>query len=305
MLAVGRARDYLTPRSGGTGVVFAEDAFTARIRQDRTIVEITAEPPRPAMARLVGERGGGRLRGVLAEVVPEERSGATPLYLILDDISGASLIAGWAWSQWTPNWAKTFRSGMSPAELAQFMKNRENVCYGHIPGSSVFNLDATDPERETVTPTPDLRRPDDPDGWHAFTNQAGAAGFRRARRIDIWLDGRIHVDAAFQDSGSRPDGDGERAALHEYGITLTAEPETFRVLSIEAEPRVLPFVECPSVALSLNQLIGAPLSEMREVVLAKFHGPAGCTHLNDALRALAEVPALAQRLMAYEEAASA
>jgi hypothetical protein len=303
MLAVGRARDYLTPRSGGSGVVLAEDAFTARIRQDRTIVEIAADPPRPAMARLVGERGGGRLRGVLAEVVPEERAGATPLYLILDDISGASLIAGWAWSQWTPNWVKTFRSEMSPAELAEFMKKRENVCYGHIPGSSVFNLDMADPERAVVTPTPDLRRPDDPDGWHAFTDQQGGAGFRRARRIDVWLDGLLHVDAAFQDSGSRPQCE-ERAALHEYGVTLTADPATFEVLSIAAEPRVLPFVECPSAALGLTQLIGAPLADMREVVLAKFSGPAGCTHLNDALRALAEVPALARRLMALEEAAS-
>ena len=34
------------------------------------------------------------------------------------------------------------------------------------------------------------------------------------------------------------------------------------------------------------------------LVLAQFAGPAGCTHLNDALRALAEVPALVNRLAA-------
>jgi hypothetical protein len=37
---------------------------------------------------------------------------------------------------------------------------------------------------------------------------------------------------------------------------------------------------------------------MRETVLAELAGPAGCTHLNDALRALAEVPALVERLTA-------
>jgi hypothetical protein len=41
-----------------------------------------------------------------------------------------------------------------------------------------------------------------------------------------------------------------------------------------------------------------PLPELREKVLAELKGTAGCTHLNDALRALAEVPALVQHLRA-------
>jgi hypothetical protein len=296
MRVVGRARDYLTPSSGGPGVVCAEDAFEAQIKSDRTIVAITADPPRPAMARLVGERGGGRLRGVLAEAVPEERIAATPLYLILDDISGASLVAGWTWSQWTPNWTASLRAAMSEPERRDFMKKRENVCIGHIPGSSVFNLEGT--EREIVTEAPDLRRADDPDGWHAFTVQ-DSTGFRRARRIDVRLeDGRILVDSSFHDSGTRPDGG--RTALHEYKLSLTADPRSLQVLSIEAEPRVLPFVECPSATLNLGRLIGTALPAMRETVLTEFHGPAGCTHLNDALRALAEVPALVQRLSALD-----
>jgi hypothetical protein len=35
---------------------------------------------------------------------------------------------------------------------------------------------------------------------------------------------------------------------------------------------------------------------MREKVLAELPGVAGCTHLNDALRALAEAPALLEKL---------
>ena len=36
-------------------------------------------------------------------------------------------------------------------------------------------------------------------------------------------------------------------------------------------------------------LLGTPLPELREKVLAELRGTAGCTHLNDALRALARI----------------
>ena len=41
-----------------------------------------------------------------------------------------------------------------------------------------------------------------------------------------------------------------------------------------------------------------PNSLIREAVLSELRGPAGCTHLNDALRALAEVPKLVEQLAA-------
>jgi hypothetical protein len=288
----GRARDLVTPSSGGPGVVSAEDSFVARVRADRTITAIESDPPRPAMARLVGERGGGRLRGVLGQVMPEERDGATPLYLILDDISGASLVAGWAWSQWDPDWLARMRAAIDDPQIAKFMKDRTNVCIGHAPGSSAFDMEA--PSRSVASaPAPDLRRADDPGGWHEFTAQE-SVGLRRARRIDVSLDEVIRIDSAFQDSGSTPQGG--RTALHEYSLTATADPKTLKLLSIEATPRVLPFVECPSATLNLPRLLGTPLPELREKVLAELPGAAGCTHLNDALRALAEAPALLARL---------
>ena len=44
--------------------------------------------------------------------------------------------------------------------------------------------------------------------------------------------------------------------------------------------------------------VASPLPELREKVLVELRGTAGCTHLNDALRALAEVPVLVHRLRA-------
>ncbi len=289
MRLVGRARDVLTPLLGGTAVACAEDGFDAVLKPDRTIVAIEAEPVRPALARLVGARGGGGLRQVLEETLPEERRNSTPLHLILDDISGVSLVAGWAWSQWDPNWLAAGRAALKGFDVEKAFRSREGVCIGFGSGSSGLKLD-TD---RSGTPTIDLRHPEDPEGWHAFTVQDGV-GMRRARRIDLWLDKVIVIDSAFQDSATTPQGG--RAIVHEYCLRATVDPGSLQLLSVEAEPRVLPFVECPGAAANLSRLLDAPLTQLREKVLAELRGTAGCTHLNDALRALADVPMLVKYL---------
>jgi hypothetical protein len=285
----GRARDVIMPATGGAPIVCAEDVFEAWLRPDRTIIAIRSEPARAALSRLVGERGGGGLRQVLTDVVPDERRDATPLSLILDDISGTSLVAGWAWSQWDPDWRVNARAALQGFNLERAFRSREGICIGFAPGSSGLKLE-TD---RSGTPAPDLRNPQDPDGWHAFTIQQ-SVGLRRARRIDVSLVDAVSIDSAFQDSATTPDGG--RAVVHEYRLSATADPRSGRMLSIEAEPRVLPFVECPGAAANLKRLIGSPLHELREKVLAELRGTAGCTHLNDALRALADVPVLVGQL---------
>ena len=84
--------------------------------------------------------------------------------------------------------------------------------------------------------------------------------------------------------------------MHEYDLRVTADRQSLRVLSADATPRVLPFVECTNAPANLARLLGSPLAELRERVITELRGTAGCTHLNDALRALAEVPALVNRL---------
>lgn len=293
MRLIGRARDAVTPTSSGAPITRAEDMFNAQVNQDRTIAAIEATPVRPGLSRLVGKRGGGHLRLVLDDVMPEERRNATPLYLILDDISGASLIALWAWFQWNPNWLEEAKQRMSAADMAQSMRSREGVCVGFAPGSSAFDFDKLQ-RPDDITPASDLRHPQDPEGWHEFTHQDGAVGMRRARRIDVSLGDVITIDSAFQDSGTTPSG--RRAALHEYSLAATADPASLKLLSIEATPRVLPFRECPSATANLARLIGTPLPELREKVLTELRGTSGCTHLNDMLRALADVPALMKYL---------
>lgn len=292
MRLIGRARDVVTSSTGGAPIVCAEDAFDAELRPDRTIVAIQADPPRRDLAQLVGTRGGGRLRGALEHFVPEERHNATPLYLILDDISGASLVAPWAWSQWQKNWLES-PGALSRPQLNRMIQEMEGICTGFAPGSSSLDPQRVIGQSEDGTPAPELRHPDDPDGWHAFTIQ-NTVGMRRARRIDVRLDQVIHIEAAFQDSAAKPDG--TRAALHEYDLTATADPSSLRLLSIDATPRVLPFGECPGAVANISRLLDSELPHLRQTVLDQLPGTLGCTHLNDALRALAEVPALVNHL---------
>jgi hypothetical protein len=119
-------------------------------------------------------------------------------------------------------------------------------------------------------------------------------GMRRARRIDVRLDKVIFIEAAFQDSAAKPDG--TRAALHEYQLSATADPSSLRLLSIDATPQVLPFGECPGAVTNISRLLDSELSQLRQTVLDQLPGTLGCTHLNDALRALAEVPTLVSHL---------
>lgn len=287
VLMLGRARDALTPEAGGAPIVLAEDAFEARLTPERAIAAISADPPRAGLEQLVGARAGGGFRKALAAALPDERRRATPLHLILDDIAGASLVANWAWSQWDPEWLARARQVMGEGVWAQRMAERVGVCIGFALGSSA--LDEATP-RGQPTYAPDLRNPDDADGWHAFPTLEGLA-FRRARRIDLTRDAAcIRIEAAFQDSASTPSG--ERAVVHEYTLSAEADATTLQLLRLEAQPRVLPHRECPSAAANLQRLVGASLPDLREAVLAQLAGAAGCTHLNDALRALADVPAL-------------
>ena len=295
-LFIGRARDYRTPSSGGHGKVLDEAEFQARLALDKTINSITATPPHAGIESLVGVRGGNHLRLFIKETMPELISEGAPIYLPLDDISGTALVSAFAWSQWHDNWAEMLRQRMKPEEFDRMMAERVNVCWGLQEGNSGVSADGP-PKNVAEADAGDVRNPADPDGWHKLPENEGP-GFRRARRIDVTRDdaGRlIRIDAAFQDSAKRKDG--SRVAIHEYNLAATADAETLEILSLQPEARILPFSECPGAVHNTQRLIGSRISDIREEVLANLRGPQGCTHLNDALRALAEVPKLADYLV--------
>ena len=280
------ARDIATGAAGDAPSVLAEDRARV-VAQHRVILEVASDPPRATLPQLVGARAGGHLRAALDAALPDERTAGTPLYLLLDDIAGASLVSGWSWSQWTDEWLSqaVVAAGSQVSQMA-------GVCIGFRPGSAVLGVEGRPRMGQNTTRVPPLPHPGDPAGWHTLVDRGGV-NFRRARRIDVWRErGLIHIDGAFQDSASAPDG-GERVAIHEYSLVVTADAETMTLLSVSATPGTLPYAECPAAPSNIAVLLGTPLRDLRTNVLVALRKTAGCTHLNDALRALAEVPILA------------
>lgn len=286
----GRARDILTLQGSGIEVL-AEDSMTAVLGTARTIEQITSEPARRGLSTLVGARAGGGLRAAIDAAVPEDRSLHTPLALLLDDIAGASLVGGFAWSRSRIDWLAPYREalekGGAPRPQARQMIG---VCSGFRPGSMALNPDGTSiGGGHHVAAVPALTDPDDQPGWHHM-EPFPDVGLRRARRMDVWWqDGLYHVDAHFRDSC--PDPELGEIAVHEYSLSGTVDVNE-EVTGLVATARVLPYPECPGAAPNAGRLVGEKLSDLRLRVLDVLTGTDCCTHLNDALRALADVATL-------------
>src|SRR5215218_2983669 len=177
---LGRARDLWTPADGRAPEVLAEDVVHVGAAPDRTIEDIWSEPARPELRDLVGTRGGGRLRGRLAEVVPREIAAGTPLALLLDDLSGATLIAGFAYRQWADEWMTAGDGSRAPR------RRMEGICAGFRPGSSALDEHGSGRDIHDIKPVHPVTDPDDPAGWHTL-EEITEVSMRRARRIDVWL----------------------------------------------------------------------------------------------------------------------
>jgi len=285
----GRARDLLTPERGEPVVVSHSDLYAVTGRE-RDIRRIEADPAPAGLERLVGSRAGANLRSSIAQELPDEVSHGTPLYLLLDDLAGSTLISGFAFLRW--------------ADHVPMIKNRvanaprrimRDICSGFRDGASSLLSDGSISglRQNTAHPGP-LADPADPLSWHELDEPPQIA-MRRARRIDVWdEDGVLGIDAMFRDSCWDPDG--AEVVVHEYQITGRAESASGTLLSVEALPRVLPYVECPGAAPNASWMAGTDLRAMRTEVLQRLRATDCCTHLNDALRSLAEVPVLAASL---------
>jgi len=289
MYMTGHSRDLLTSAATASPQVLAEDRFTARLTPEREIITVSSNPPRPATAELAGSRAGSQLRSAIARTLGDELASGTPLYLLLDDIAGASLVAHWGAMQWAPE-------PESAGELVEpRVESMLGVCWGFSPDSPVIKGEpgGRQSHHRKVAPldvTPDTW------AWHVLPEQHGPAA-RRARRIDVHFAGDlILAETHFQDSA--PLRDGTRLAVHEYLVQLTIDRQTHVIQSITADPRILPFGYCPGAVHNIGLLVGTKVGALRQTVIDLFAKTAGCTHLNDTMRSLAEVPQLSAALAA-------
>jgi len=285
----GDARDLLTPLEGEAAVLRAArlHAVTDRLRE---ILSIEAEPAASDVQRLVGCRAGSNLRTAIAEQLPEEVEAGTPLHLLLDDLAGSTLISGFAMALWADEFPE-IRSRMAGAHTQKVMRD---ICSGFRHGSSALTPEGTIRGISMNTPEPGpLADPADALSWHHEPSRPPMA-MRRARRIDVWgEDGELHINAMFRDSCWDPQG--RENVVHEYELLGRADAAgTLRAMT--AVPKVLPYAECPLAAPNASWLEGSALRAMRSEVLQRLRSTDCCTHLNDGLRSLAEVPVLAAAL---------
>ena len=189
----------------------------------------------------------------------------------------------------------------APAGLA--MLQQADLCAGWKAGGTIMQGFAeNNPPVVTGPDAPSLDGGDDPLAWHELPGPLPVQGMRRRRRIDVlpaaddpsgqalWS-----FDAHFRDSYRDDEGE---TVVHEYTVVGHVDAATQVVLDAEATPRVLPWFECPEAAASAGRLAGRSLDSLRAGVRAEFLGATTCTHLNDMLRALADVGILARAGMA-------
>ncbi|MCW2580791.1 MAG: hypothetical protein JWR82_2392, partial [Blastococcus sp.] len=291
------ARDLVTTADGRAEPV-AATRLDVVVDPARQIRSLSLTPQREHLDELVGIRGGSGFRRQLQSLMSEEMAAGSLSYFLLDDMPGVTLVGPFAWRLWP--------------EMAAFYTDRKHhgpgydmtgICAGFRPdGLPIERMNRGEDPRHNLVPALDLDEPSDPLAWHEIPGPPGdSAMLRRRRRIDVVDGPELVIDSVFRDSMWSPDG--VETVVHEYGLHARVDRSSLQLTAITADPRVLPFQTCPSAASNVDLLLGEPLPTLRHRVLELVVSTDGCTHLNDALRALAEVPVLAAELVRAEQAA--
>jgi hypothetical protein len=314
LVLTGRARDLHTLRHGGAELV-ATAGCEAVIDEDRVLRAVqpaarrpragsglrslATEPDRPALRELVGPPISSGFRRRLDEADPDLAAEHNLLYALLDDLPVAALISGHAVAEGLHRGAASLhqigpldeiglRAGHGAGREASVgaFGLMANVCAGFADGATIMVefADRGRPPLVTGPVAPSVLNPADPLAWHELPALPPTA-MRRHRRMDVTPS---TVDIFFRDSHVGLDG--VETVIHEYTVAVALDGET--VTGCVATARVLPWVECPAALASAGRVIGQPVTGLRDFVRRTFTGPTTCTHLNDALRSLQDVPRL-------------
>jgi Protein of unknown function (DUF2889) len=152
--------------------------------------------------------------------------------------------------------------------------------------------------RMTLGPQVDATRASAPvaAGWGGDLPPVEALASRRARSLTVTAGHELSAVVRFRDSYADPDG--VERALHEWTVTASLDSSTGRIVSIDADSGQLPWQECPAAGRSAATLRGVHPNEIERIVAGEFRGISTCTHLNDTLRSMAELPDLIAQLPA-------
>ncbi len=281
---VAHGRDLVTRADGTTEVT---DAVTmhATVDASGTLTAIEADPAVPELGELVGGHASKGMRARIDELLPTHRAGGTLLLQLLDDFPMAALISSYGSSREQPVFRLPPEAGARLTDLCAGWAAGATML-GALEQSGIFPI-------PVGPPAPDLLAADDPLAWHDLPAMQPRS-VRRRRRLDLTAGEPLALDVHFRDS--HLGADGPEDVLHEYTLATTLDPATLTVLTAEAVARVLPWPECPGAVGSASRTVGQPATALRQLVASDFTGTSTCTHLNDVLRSMAGVTALAAAL---------
>jgi hypothetical protein len=286
----GAARDLLTHRDGATETL-GEAQVDARVDEDGGLAALHTTPHTGTIEPLLGVRVGPGFRHQAAAVFAGEAG--TPLGLLIDDLPVGALIAGYARVR------RALTAGAHPGDMAPraAADRQADLCSGwSVGGTMIQSILAGQGIPYRPGPLAPKPSPDDADGWHEEPPLPPGA-MRRRRRIDVAPSAEHgappRIDAMFRDTWM--DLEGREEVLHEYVVVATLDPTGERIETISADPRVLPFGECPAAAQYVSKLGGLTIAGLRTSVRETLVSTESCTHLNDLLRALGDVPFLQEQ----------
>jgi hypothetical protein len=300
-----RARDLRTNLDGTSDVV-AEATLCARVSPTRELLSLSTSPEIPALQGLLGASVGPGFRSRVNKVVTDGCEDGSLLYLLLDDLPGATLVSGYALVR--AAYDEGPRTGRPRTDLPQTeapagpaagpfpdFGAQDDICAGWAHDATML-VHVRDTGSLPVTlgpPAPSLDDDADPLAWHVMADLVPHA-VRRRRRLDLLAAsegaGEHAIDLHFRDS--HVDGQGCETIMHEYTMSGAVDLEAGTIGSVAARAHVLPWVECPGALASAQRVDGMELAALRTRVRKEFVGRSTCTHLNDSLRSLADVTAL-------------
>jgi hypothetical protein len=286
-----RGRDLVTHRDGSATVADAVELRLVLTGALRAVTEIEASPPAPGLARVVGATVTIGFRKALGALEPPAAPTGSLLHLLLDDLPGAALVAGYGEIQSGAVEAK--------AEVAEAARThlhlQRDLCAGWAAEGGMMRTAEATGSIPIPPPTvgPPIVRPDDPEAWHR-TPPLAAHATRRRRRLDVWPgdEEAVRYEVHFRDTYVGEDG--SEGTFHEY--SLEGEVRDGRLATVAATGHVLPWMECPGALGSERRALGLALSELRDLVRRELRGTSTCTHLNDSLRSMADLGTLVELL---------
>jgi hypothetical protein len=281
---VARGHDVLTNDDGIGTIVDAAAVDVHTAGPARTVRSIVAEPPAAQLPDLVGVHLMGGFRKAAATAVPGMTGSL--LGLLLDDIPAAALVAGQV-----PIRVGIEVTGAPPDWAGADGTPLPMVCIGRRPdGVMEQQRRAGTPLLGQGPPAGDLRRSDDPLAW-PDTPAMPIRSMRRLRRTDVRVvDREVLADSHFRDSYMEQTG--VETAVHEYDVVVRAGVDDGVIRAVDVRARVLPGPDCPGAVESAQRVVGQSLDSLRAFVRGELRGDTICTHLNDQLRSLADVPTM-------------